>query len=297
MAEDVLTISNPARDKFERYYAEKLWMFRPFTGRKTDWRSNPMCCARWRRFWLVRRRSRAAARTGYGKTRSFKPATTGQFPTSAHCSARGSSAAPTDAGGGRTSRRRCSTGDEKGTPVVMEALIQDITGWEGAVVESFKRLGRARHRLDPEPWPFAGAVTHSLPGGTADLREGRISEILDGAFDDLAHTPDFRRLRGFRGRYNIPKLNFHLYRLGVFEVNLPTPFDFGNGRFSIDPSGRDITLFRPSRRGPDVEWTPVEEWQLPGCDPVPPFQRRKRSPGPGRACRSTRDGAAESIAR
>jgi hypothetical protein len=35
-------------------------------------------------------------------------------------------------------------------------------------------------------------------------------------------------------RYNIPKLNFHLYRLGVFEVNLPTPFDFGNGRFSID---------------------------------------------------------------
>ena len=48
-------------------------------------------------------------------------------------------------------------------------------------------------------------------------------------------------------------------------MNLATPFDFGDERFSIDPSGRDIPLFRPSRRGPEVDWTPVEEWQLPAA--------------------------------
>src|SRR5690606_2113562 len=44
----------------------------------------------------------------------------------------------------------------KGTPRVLEMLVRDIAGWEGALVESFRRLARARHRLDPEPAPLAG---------------------------------------------------------------------------------------------------------------------------------------------
>ena len=149
----------------------------------------------------------------------------------------------------------------------MEALIQDITGWEGAVVESFKRLARARHRLDPEPARFSGPLTGTPPGGTADLRMGRVGDVLDGPFDDMAHTPDFRRIEGYQGRYNIPKLNFFLYRLFAYEVVKATPWDFGDQRFTFDPSGRDIPLFRPSQRIGNTDWTPVQEWQLPA--PIP----------------------------
>jgi hypothetical protein len=276
MAEEILQVLNPARDEFERYYAEKLWEWIPPIYRHEDGLAEQphvlralveiLACqsavARRSadRLWddefihycddwaipyigallgtrLVGNLNRRGRRVDVARTLFY--------------------------------RRR------KGTPVVMEALIQDITGWEGVVVESFKRLARTRHRLDPEPSGLARPITHTPPGGVADLRAGRISDILDGPFDDLAHTPDFRRLRGFQGRYNIPKLNFHLYRLRVFEVNLATPFDFGDKRFSIDPSGRDIPLFRPGRRGPEVDWTPVEEWQLPASIPCRLFNEEK----------------------
>ena len=276
MAEDILTIINPARDEFERYYAEKLWEWIPPIYRQEDGLAEQphvlralveilACQAAVARRSTDRLWDDSFIQTCDDWAVPYIGALLGtRLLGSANRRGRRADVAKTV-----FYRRR------KGTPVVMEALIQDITGWEGAVVESFKRLGRARHRLDPEPGPFAGAITQSPPGGTANLRRARVSEILDGAFDDLAHTADFRRLRGFRGRYNIPKLNFHLYRLGVFEVNLATPFDFGDGRFSIDPSGRDVALFRPSRRGPDVEWTPVEEWQLPAAIPCRLFNVEK----------------------
>ena len=155
----------------------------------------------------------------------------------------------------------------KGTPVVMEALIRDVTGWEGAVVESFRRLARTRHRLDPEPARLAGRVTRTPPGGFADLRRVRGGELVDGPFDEYFHTPDVRRFRGLRGRYNIPKLSFHLFRLRAFEVRLATPADLGERRFTFDPSGRDVPLFRPARRPDPDAWRPVAEWELPA--PIP----------------------------
>src|SRR5215468_6075033 len=41
----------------------------------------------------------------------------------------------------------------KGTLTVLLMLIRDITGWDGVVVEAFRRLGRTPHRLDA---PLAG---------------------------------------------------------------------------------------------------------------------------------------------
>ncbi|GKT07112.1 hypothetical protein [Desulforhabdus sp. TSK] len=155
----------------------------------------------------------------------------------------------------------------KGTPLVMELLIRDITGWSGVVVESFKQLARARHGLDPEPDAFAGLVTQAPPGGWARLPSAHGAELVDGPFDEFAHTPDFRQPRGKLGRYNIPKLNFHLYRLLPFEVNFATAANFGDNRFTFDPSGRDVPLFSPDQRTDPERCHAVREWELPA--PIP----------------------------
>lgn len=155
----------------------------------------------------------------------------------------------------------------KGTPQVLEILIRDIANWEGVVVESFKRLARARHGLDPEPAELEGIVTRTPPGGWARLSSVRGAALVDGPFDEFAHTPDFRQLRGKLGRYNIPKLNFHLFRLLPFEVNFATAHNFEEGRFTFDPSGRDIPLFRPDQRPDPQNWRPPLEWEIPA--PIP----------------------------
>jgi hypothetical protein len=155
----------------------------------------------------------------------------------------------------------------KGTPLVLEILIQDVTGWEGRVVESFRRLARTRHGLDPEPAELEGLVTETPPGGWAKLKSARGAELVDGPFDEFFHTPDFRQLRGQLGRYNTPKLNFYLLRLLPFEVNFATAADFREGRFTFDPSGRDIPLFRPDQRSGPQKCRPPREWELPA--PIP----------------------------
>ena len=153
----------------------------------------------------------------------------------------------------------------KGTLRVLEELISDITGWDGTVVENFRRLGRTRHRLDPHPAPLAGPHSGTLPGGWADLRRPRTAELAGGPFSEYHHTADVRQHRGVHGRYGIPKLAVHLYRLRAFRVEGVTP---GNGpdnaRFLVDPSGRDIPLFMPRNRAEDWDdWRTAREWELP----------------------------------
>jgi len=87
-----------------------------------------------------------------------------------------------------------------GTPRILEELIADITGWEGKLVEEFRRLGRTRHRLDPHPLPLAGLLTGTLPGGWANLRSAHGSELADSPFDEFHHTPDVRPPRVRDGR-------------------------------------------------------------------------------------------------
>ena len=153
----------------------------------------------------------------------------------------------------------------KGTLTVLEQLIHDITGWDGAVIEAFRRLGRVPHRLDaPLAGPGSvrfGAVTVTPPGGFADLRAARGGDLVDGPFDEYSHTADVRQVRGHLGRYNIPKINFHLFRQLAFTFSFVTPFDLGSQRFTFDPSGRDVPLFRSWPRDDD-ECRPTEEWRI-----------------------------------
>lgn len=157
-----------------------------------------------------------------------------------------------------------------GTPRILEELIADITGWEGKVVEEFRRLGRARHGLDPQPQRYAGLLTGTLPGGWADLRSAHGAELADSPFDEFHHTPDVRRPHGRDGRYGIAKLGFHLYRLPSTRLDDITPRPGPLPRtFTFDPSGRDIPLFARRHRTDDrerfdwEEWISAKEWEVP----------------------------------
>jgi len=157
----------------------------------------------------------------------------------------------------------------KGTPRILEELISDISGWEGKLVEQFQKLARSRHGLDAKPMTIAGKFSGTLPGGWADLRNQRASELTNGPFEEFFHTPDMRRHHGLNGRYSIPKLAFYLYRLKAYDAINVTPFSMGDGlRYSFDPSGRDIPLFSKSARSPDWNtWRSSTEEELAAAIP------------------------------
>lgn len=159
-----------------------------------------------------------------------------------------------------------------GTPRILEELIADITGWEGKLVEEFRRLGRMRHGLDPHPEPLAGLLTGTQPGGWANLRSAHGAELADSPFEEFHHTPDVRRPRGRDGRYGIAKLGFHLYRLKSTRLDDITPRPGPLARtFTFDPSGRDIPLFIRRHRTDDrerfdwEEWISAKEWEVPSA--------------------------------
>lgn len=169
----------------------------------------------------------------------------------------------------------------KGTLLVLEQLISDMTGWDGKVVEEFRRLARAHHGLDS--LPRVGRLTLTPEGGWADLRSVRGSRLAGDAFDELHYTPDPRRPQGLTGRRGIQKLSFHEFRLhpvrfaGVQPRRLKD-FPGTTDGFTFDPSGRDIALFSTDQSHPSgvraadagtdwSTWEPAREWQLPR--PIP----------------------------
>jgi len=158
-----------------------------------------------------------------------------------------------------------------GTLAVLEELIADITGFEGTVVEEFRRLLRTPHLLEPPPGLRAGHFTGSPPGGLPDLHRPRGTELAGGPFDEFSWTLDTRKHHGgANGRYNVPKVGFHLYRLVAYEVTdvVPSPVGAGGQNFLFDPSGRDLPLFQRASRAANPttrfrDWRRAREWELP----------------------------------
>ncbi|HWV56990.1 MAG TPA: hypothetical protein VNZ57_05910, partial [Longimicrobiales bacterium] len=153
----------------------------------------------------------------------------------------------------------------KGTLGILEELIGDIAGWDGTVVEAFRRLTRTWHHLDPIPDRRLGRVTRTPAGGLPDLRNAGGAELAGTPFDEFHHLPDIRKPRGRDGRYGIHRLNVHLYRVPALRVAGADPAvaSGGSGRFTVDPSGRDIALFRPRIRPTTWdEWRAAREWEV-----------------------------------
>lgn len=159
-----------------------------------------------------------------------------------------------------------------GTPRLLERLADDIADWDAVASEGFQRLARRWHLLDTS-LP-AGPVTRTPRGGYARLTSVRVSDVLDGAFDDLTHRPQIRPPDAGRGRlYEIAGVNLFVYRQYGFPLTGVTPFRLDATHYTLDPSGRDVPLFQrggldlaPSVPGRRFEETfdcePKREWSV-----------------------------------
>ncbi|HYU67494.1 MAG TPA: hypothetical protein VEK09_12115, partial [Jatrophihabitantaceae bacterium] len=169
----------------------------------------------------------------------------------------------------------------KGTVALLEELASDVTGWTVRVVEFFRRLGRTRHGLDlplglpaPASDPRAelqhaegliGARTRTGAGGLADLRDPHGANLTNTAFDEYFHTGDVRRGRGATGWYDIPRVGvfaWRLHSLGVRGVTAVRSAACPN-QCTFDPTGREIQLF--ARQQPAT----FDDWVSPGPNEVP----------------------------
>jgi hypothetical protein len=268
MALDPQPILRSADDRFARYYAEKLWDWIPEIYRTEDGLAqNPGVL---RAIIELVANQAAIARRSIDRLWEDAQIDTadewavpyiGDLVATRLLSALNPQGRRADVAKTIFYRRRA------GTPLVLETLTRDIGRWDAVVVEAFKRLARTRHGLDPEPDPLRGPVTRTPPGGLADLRAARGGDLVNGAFHEYARTTDFRRLSGLKGRWNIPKVNVHIFRQAALRLSRVTPLDLGNGRYLLDPSGRDVALFRPGLRGDPQNWRPVREWEV--AAPIP----------------------------
>ena len=261
-------------DHFDRYYAEKLWAMLPEHYREQDGLMQPPGVLRG--FVEVLAQQAATVRRSSDRLwddqfidlcSDWAVPYIGELVATRMVSALNPQGRRVDVAKTIYYRRRA------GTPRILEELIADIPRWEGKLVEEFRRLGRARHGLDPRPDRYVGLLTGTPPGGWADLRSAHGAELADSPFDEFHHTPDVRRPRGRDGRYGIAKLGFHLYRLVSTRLDdiTPRPGPLAN-TFTFDPSGRDIPLFARRHRMDDRErnrlrqwetWISATEWEVP----------------------------------
>lgn len=171
----------------------------------------------------------------------------------------------------------------KGTVGLLEELAADITGWNARVVEFFRRIGRARHGLDPGlGWPLEladatgaptipvvegllGRATGTPLGGFADLRRGFGASRAHTAFDEASYTADVRIGRGQTGWHNIPHLGVFLWRLQSVPLDGVTPVHDTNcpNQYTFDPTGRNIPLFAAAVRSYGDTWVSPAEHELP----------------------------------
>ena len=83
--------------------------------------------------------------------------------------------------------------------------------------------------------------------GTPDLRDEAALSRLGGPFERTAHLVDVRRIAGGAGRYNIPNIGVHVWRLSANELHRATAHqvDADNRlHYTFSQLGQDVQLFR-----------------------------------------------------
>ncbi|MCX6317009.1 MAG: hypothetical protein NTW29_06945 [Bacteroidetes bacterium] len=126
----------------------------------------------------------------------------------------------------------------KGITPVLEQLCADVTGWRSHAVEFFEKMIATQYmnhiRLHCKATP--------------DLRKMNACDLVNTAFDPLAHSADIRHISSGRGKYNIPNIGLFVWRLQHYPIvksdagkalfsGSPTTF------FTFDPTGNNLQLF------------------------------------------------------
>ncbi len=139
----------------------------------------------------------------------------------------------------------------KGTLLALEQLSADVSGRPAVVVEAFRHLITTESMRHVRP--------HHIT--TVDLRRSGKLGHFGTAFDTESRTIDMRRivprvrpaadpdpapldiaLHG-PGRYNIPNIAIHLWRLKSLPVVNAPALPIGRGRYMFSPLGQNIPLF------------------------------------------------------
>jgi tail protein P2 I len=144
----------------------------------------------------------------------------------------------------------------KGTATMLEQLARDTTGWNARAVEFFELLGWTQNYNHIRAENFR----------TYDLRRTNDLELLDTAFDKIAHTVDVRHIVNARGRHNISNVGIFLWRLQSYFLprsQARAATALADGRFFSDALGLDVPLF--NRPETETEVTHLaEETNVPG---------------------------------
>ena len=122
----------------------------------------------------------------------------------------------------------------KGTPVTIEQLSRDVTGWSCNTVEFFHNLITTqyinRRRFEPK--------------ATAELlRNKDLLEVIGPPFDRSARTVDLRHVDSKRGYYNIPSIGIFLWRLQAYPVVHAPAFSLGEGKYTFSQLGYDLPIY------------------------------------------------------
>jgi hypothetical protein len=146
----------------------------------------------------------------------------------------------------------------KGTALALEKLAQNVTGWPAHVVEYFQLLATTAHLNHPRP----SLVSY------VDLRDTASLDELGSAFERTAHIAEVRHISSETGRYNIPYVGIHLWRLVSDYSEWIPATEFSGGRYFFSPLGCDTPLFNIDRTVPDFSARSTET-DVPG-----PLRRR-----------------------
>ena len=191
----------------------------------------------------------------------------------------------------------------KGTAAMLEEMARDVTGWGAHVVEFFELLGWTQNlnhlrfqkaaQLEPDSPPSFDRV------GTVNIRSLDVIDRLNGPFDIISHTIDIRPMCGNKGRYNIRKIGFFLWRLEAYTLEevTPRPVPGYSYCYTFSRLGNKAPLFnQPQREADDTRL--ATEIHVPG--PIRPLafdpdMMKAGDPGPGHSVSTDYYGPAGSL--
>jgi hypothetical protein len=130
----------------------------------------------------------------------------------------------------------------KGTAAVLEQLAYDVTGWKARCVEYFQLLAATQYMNHPRP-----QCRYS-----PDLRKWQELRRLASPFTSTARTVEVRRIDSSRGRFNIPNIGLHLWRIAAYPHSRSPALRLDDRRYVISPLGHEMVLYTRPKRENDI---------------------------------------------